>query len=62
MSDLQHERLAALALDLRLPALPNLYGAVARTSHSVRMPASQTFWRRFCGRNAMPGGFAHGTC
>jgi hypothetical protein len=28
MSDLQHERLAAL--ELRLPALPNLYGAVAQ--------------------------------
>src|SRR5271166_2048748 len=29
MSDLQHERLTALAVELRLTALPNLYGAVA---------------------------------
>lgn len=30
MSDLQHERLTALAQELRLPALPNLHGAVAQ--------------------------------
>ena len=30
MSDLQHERLTALAVELRLTALPNLYGAVAQ--------------------------------
>lgn len=30
MGDLQHERLTALAAELRLAALPNLYGAVAQ--------------------------------
>jgi DNA replication protein DnaC len=30
MSDLQHERLTALAVELRLTALPNMYGSVAQ--------------------------------
>jgi DNA replication protein DnaC len=31
MSDLQHERLSVLAAELRLTALPNLYGAIAQS-------------------------------
>jgi hypothetical protein len=35
MSMLQHERITALAQELRLHALPDLYGAVAQSSISA---------------------------
>ena len=39
MSDLQHERIAMLATDLRLLAVPDLYGAIAQTA-AARKDAS----------------------
>ena len=35
MSDLQHERISELAGELRLSALPDLYGPIAQDAASV---------------------------
>ena len=32
MSDLQHDRIAALAQELKLSALPDLYGSIAQSA------------------------------
>ena len=64
MSTLQHERITALAQELRLQALPDLYGAVAQSaakrkdaSYAMRPHASyRCHWpvRRSFARGGIP--------
>ena len=63
MSSLQHERIVALAEELRLGALPDLYGAVAQSA-AGRQDASyaDTSWRRSSRPSATPGACGHGRC
>ena len=55
MSMLQHDQLKALAAELRLTALPDIYGAIARAAAKKRTPATPTFWRRSCAPSATRG-------
>jgi hypothetical protein len=55
MSVPQHDRIKALAAELRLNALPDIYGAIAQEPRRRRTPAMPTSWRTSCAPSAMRG-------
>ena len=52
MSNLQHDRITTLATELRLLAVPDLYGSIAQTAGHARTPATRISWKTSCAPSA----------
>jgi hypothetical protein len=55
MSNLQHERITTLATELRLLAVPDLYGPIAQTAATRKDASYADFLEDVCGPSATPG-------